>query len=378
MGYLKPTQQLDTREPGVPVSPILEISRSCLQQYANKFIAGFSGTTTYAVKANPHPKIIETFYQCGIHTFDVASIQEMELIKNSAPSARFHYHNPIRSTEEIAAAYYDYGCRRYSIDHISQLEKLASIFPHSAGVEIAVRFKRNKKSNSIHAFDTKFGASETEAAALLKQAHEMGFSIGMTFHPGSQTLAAKAYYDHCLMAAKISKLAGVHLDFLNVGGGFPSTYSGLEHDPLNSFFTEIKKACELGFSDKLPRLECEPGRALVAPAGRLLTTVKAVREDKREIFLNDGLYGGLMEVCQFPAMRPHYSHEGNLGSVETSEVEWTAFGPTCDPLDVLPFKLKLPINVTEGDRICFHGLGAYSNATATQFNGYGSVQIEFV
>ena len=49
------------------------------------------------------------------------------------------------------------------------------------------------------------------------------------------------------------------------------------------------------------------------------------------------------------------------------------FGPTCDPLDVLPVQLKLPSDIRESDIIEFAGIGAYGTATATSFNGYGSV-----
>ncbi len=51
------------------------------------------------------------------------------------------------------------------------------------------------------------------------------------------------------------------------------------------------------------------------------------------------------------------------------------FGPTCDSLDRLPGTLALPADLATGDWLLFHGLGAYSTATVTRFNGYGSIEI---
>ena len=54
---------------------------------------------------------------------------------------------------------------------------------------------------------------------------------------------------------------------------------------------------------------------------------------------------------------------------------WKTFGPTCDPLDVLPHRLELPASIRDDDYIEFGNLGAYSVATTTMFNGYGGHQI---
>jgi ornithine decarboxylase len=124
-----------------------------------------------------------------------------------------------------------------------------------------------------------------------------------------------------------------------------------------------------------PALECEPGRALCAGSVSLLTKVKLVRRQTGDVFLNDGLYGGLMEVCQAPSLMPFYRVIRDGRVVETAAAEYTVYGPTCDPLDVLPGKLRLPADIREDDVIEFGGVGAYGTATATRFNGYGAFDI---
>ena len=118
-------------------------------------------------------------------------------------------------------------------------------------------------------------------------------------------------------------------------------------------------------------IECEPGRGLAATCMSLMSMVKLVCTDGDDIFINDGIYGGLMEFMQVPELQPPHRviRDGAvLGGLTKS---WKVFGPTCDPLDVLPKRLDLPAALREGDWIEFGSLGAYGVATSTRFNGYG-------
>ncbi len=81
---------------------------------------------------------------------------------------------------------------------------------------------------------------------------------------------------------------------------------------------------------------------MVAPAVSLLTTVKMVKPQRREVFLNDGIYGALMEVSQSHALMPRHRVIRDGRTIETGTGEWTVYGPTCDPLDVLPLRLRSP------------------------------------
>ena len=354
--------------------PRLHISSKTLKHQALRFLHGFNGSTSYAVKANDNPDIIRNLHSAGISHFDVASIPEMEAVKSAAPFSRLHYHNPVRSIQELQTALLKYNCRRFAVDHLDELEKIAAIVADPSQIEIAIRFRDPAPSQAVQAFKSKFGASELEAAQLLLRAKARSFRTGLTFHPGSQTLNPEPYVHHIATASRISKTSGVKLDFLNVGGGFPANYTGLEPQPLKRYFTAIADAVARNFGSRAPLLECEPGRALVAEAGILETRIKAIRRDRCEVFLNDGIYGGLMEVSQFPDLQPQYELSGNPCPRHNLQ-EWTAYGPTCDPIDVLPFKLALPGNIAEGQRLNFHGVGAYSTATATRFNGYGCIDV---
>jgi ornithine decarboxylase len=72
-----------------------------------------------------------------------------------------------------------------------------------------------------------------------------------------------------------------------------------------------------------------------------------------------------------PELQPPYRVIRDGQVLEGATKPWKVFGPTCDPLDVLPARLDLPVDIRDEDHIEFGTLGAYGIATSTRFNGYG-------
>lgn len=357
-----------------PEEAVFCFSAATLKQRLARFTAGFPGMVSFAVKSNPSPEVIAALAEAGLVHWDVASVHEMERVRPVSPGARFHYHNPVKSRREIADAYHKFGCRRFAVDAREEVAKIAAIVGEDRGVELAVRFVLPRdRGTSAHDFSTKFGAPEHIAVELLQDIARRGYVPVMTFHPGSQSRDPAVYVRHIEAAARISRAAGVHVGTLNVGGGFPASYPlSKPAAALETYFATIAEAVTRHFGKGTePLLECEPGRALVANAMSLLTRVKLVCSDGDDIFLNDGVYGGLMEFMQVPELQPPFRVIRG-GEVITGPVKpWKVFGPTCDPLDVLPAKLDLPVDIRDEDYIEFGTLGAYGIATATHFNGYG-------
>jgi ornithine decarboxylase len=235
-----------------------------------------------------------------------------------------------------------------------------------------VRFRLTTNGDSAHDFSSKFGATPDEAAGLLRQVVAAGFVPVLTFHPGSQCLKPAAYARHIAEAARIVENARITLAALNVGGGFPARYLATDVPPLEDYFRAIAAAADAAFGLACPALECEPGRGLVAPAVSLLTRVKLVKHARQEVYINDGIYGALMEVSQMPCLLPRYRVIRDGQSVVGATAPFVLYGPTCDPIDRFPVALELPVDIAEDDYIEFDTLGAYGSATATRFNGYHS------
>lgn len=341
------------------------------------FQKGFPGTTSFAVKCNPAPEVIRTLAKGGVHHWDVASVFEMATVKQSAPKAVFHYHNPVKSRREIAVAYEHFGCRRFAVDCREELAKIGDYAGGDGSIEIAVRLVLpRERGSSAHDFSTKFGAPEHTCVELLEDAKSRGFKPMLTFHPGSQSTDPSTYVRHIEAAARIADQAEVKIHKLNVGGGFPADYPNSKGPPLSVYFAAIREATTAAFgAGQEPALECEPGRGLAATCMSLMSMVKLVCTDGDDVFINDGIYGGLMEFMQVPDLQPPYRviRDGQIVSGLTKS--WKVFGPTCDPLDVLPKRLDLPAALREGDWIEFGSLGAYGIATITRFNGYGGHDI---
>ena len=351
-----------------PDRPVLFCAPSVLRETAGSFIEGFGGLVSYAVKANPDIQVLESLAAAGITAFDVASPAEMALVRGVLPGAVLHYHNPVRSRAEVAAAL-GYGVASWSVDSLSELGKLAGRVPE--GSEIAVRFKLPAPGGAYD-FGTKFGADEEEAATLLMEVAALGLRPALTFHPGTQCCEPGAWARHIEAAARIAGAAGVELARLNVGGGFPAHRGGAA-PRLGAIFDAIHAASGQAFGATPPALVCEPGRALVAEGLVLGARVKALR-DGADVFLNDGIYGALAEL-------PLMGVPGRIAVIAPdgtrrrgAAVPRAVFGPTCDSLDALPGRPGLPADIEEGDYLLFHGFGAYSAATATRFNGYGDLR----
>ncbi len=352
-----------------PDHAVMYFSPAALQATARRFLDGFPGLVTYAVKANAAPMVLDNLSAAGLDAFDVASPREMDLVRAAAPGAALHYNNPVRSRAEVAKAI-EMGVRSWSVDSLAELDKLGRA--RIEGEEIAVRLALPVKGASYD-FGEKFGETPEGCVPLLREAVARGFAPAMTFHPGTQCADPAAWAAYIRVCAAVAHRAGVRLARLNVGDGFAAHRDGTAPD-LEAIFAAIRAETEAAFGAEAPALVCEPGRAMVAECFTLATRVKTLREDGA-IFLNDGIYGALSELRDIgPTDRVEVVSEDGVPRRGAPRPR-VAFGPTCDSLDRLPAPLSLPGDLAEGDYVLFHGMGAYSLAIATAFNGYGPGEV---
>ncbi|MGB3314085.1 MAG: type III PLP-dependent enzyme [Albidovulum sp.] len=357
-----------------PVNPVMFFAPSVLQASARRFIDGFPGLVTYAVKSNPEEMVIQNLVAAGIQGFDVASPAEIEMVRRLAPTAALHYHNPVRGRHEIAYAV-EMGVKSYSVDSRTELQKLIEIVP-AEGAEISVRFKL-PVAGAAYNFGAKFGATVELATELLATVAAAGFIPSLTFHPGTQCTDPMAWDAYLRAAAGICTNAGVKARRLNVGGGFPSHRLSTEIPQLDAIFELIGRVAQDVFDGEPPALVCEPGRALVAESFTLAARIKGLR-DGEHVFLNDGTYGNLDEL-PITGIIDRIAVVSPNGVQRDGEAQpRVIFGPTCDSVDRLPGEVDLPSDLEEGDFLVFSGMGAYSTATNTRFNGFGDMKIATV
>ncbi|TGD63584.1 type III PLP-dependent enzyme [Tabrizicola sp. WMC-M-20] len=369
--WTNPTEFLRVEQ---PENPVLFFAPTVVQAAARRFIDGFPGMVTYAVKSNPSDEMIENLSAAGVRGYDCASGFEIDLIRRLAPDAAIHYNNPVRARHEIAYAV-TRGVKSYSVDSRSELDKLIEMVP-AEGTEISVRFKL-PVAGAAYNFGAKFGATAEVAVDLLKLVAEAGFIPSITFHPGTQCTDPAAWEAYILEAAEIARKAGVTIARLNVGGGFPNHRLHGVMPQLEETFALIDRVATEAFGTDRPLLICEPGRALCGDAFTLAARVKAVRDDSH-IFLNDGVYGTLTELPLIGVIDRMEVLSGTGEKRVGEEVPRIIFGPTCDSVDRLPGDIPLPGDIAEGDFVIVHGMGAYSTVTNSRFNGFGDLSVATV
>jgi ornithine decarboxylase len=352
-----------------PERPTFGLRPHAAARAARWFHDHFPGDVAYAVKANNSPFLLGALYGAGVRHFDVASLPEIEDAA-TIPGAILHFMHPVKSRYAIRRAFDAFGVRSFVLDSEDELEKFLDETGHCGDLTLWVRIATQPKNSKLP-LEHKFGVPVAKASKLLVKVRQVAKELGISFHVGSQTVSPDAYTAAIGDVHQLIVKAGVVLDRLDVGGGFPSIYPKHEPLPLVAFTEAIKSAfAQLPVSDRC-RLMCEPGRALVAEAESLIVRVDARRGN--ELYINDGAYGALFDAAHVAWVYPTrmLGHTPKAGETLTPFSLW---GPTCDSIDAMKGPFHLPESIGEGDFIEFGNIGAYGRAIAGRFNGYGAYE----
>lgn len=321
----------------------------------------------YAVKANPAEHVLAEIATQNCR-FDVASQREWQAVENNGGKlSDCFYSHPIKRPDELAAATAA-GFKRYVADNISEIDKLGYTAP---GTELVLRL-RVSNPDCVVDLSEKFGCDPDQAEELLQYAIAKGLTpIGLAFHVGSQTTNPQPFIEslqRCRRIFDTMAVTGQALSLLDIGGGFPvDDGSGLIMD-IETFCAPIRDALHSFF----PNVEiiAEPGRFLIADAMVAVTRVigKSERHGMWWYYLEDGIYGIFSgkvfdhQHLRFQALKK--------GAAQPSILA----GPSCDSFDIIARDALLP-DLDIGDILIAHNMGAYSAASASEFNGIPTTPI---
>jgi len=354
-----------------PSKPIYCIRIGSIRLASNYFQKNFPGKVLYAVKTNPHPKVLKTLVDSGIKNFDVASIEEIKAIKKMSSCVNCYYMNTIKNRNDITEAYFNYNIKSFSLDSKEELLKIIQCTKNAKDLNLFVRISISNEHAEID-LSKKFGALASESLGLIRLAKQHSKKVGLCFHVGSQCMHPISYSKGIYEIGHIIKKTKIVLDFINIGGGFPSIYPDLRPQPLDNYIFEIKKALANLKLEKNPKLLCEPGRSLVAESGS--TIVQVILRKKQKLYINDGTYGSL-----FDAGVPNFIFPSRMISngriISKKLTAFNFYGPTCDSMDYMKGPFVLPNNIKENDYIELGQLGAYGITFRTKFNGFFSDNI---
>lgn len=356
-----------------PAQPVTLLRPHAARRAARFFADRFPGKTLYAVKANPSPDLIALLWDEGVTHFDVASMAEVRLVRGLLPDATLCFMHPVKAEEAIREAYFDHGVRTFSLDTMEELEKIVRATGGAEDLTLCVRIRVSSEHSKL-SLAAKFGADPAEMKQLLIATRQHCDALGICFHVGSQAMTPLAYKAAMERVRAAIVEAAVTVDVVDVGGGFPSAYPGMEPPPLEAYFDTIHRAFEdlpVSYSSEL---WCEPGRALSAEYSSLLVRVERRRGD--ELYINDGAYGALYDAAHIGWKFPVKLLREPPSDVR--DMSFSFYGPTCDDSDFMEGPFDLPGDTNAGDYIEIGMLGAYGCAMRTGFNGFGAVETAIV
>jgi ornithine decarboxylase len=342
-------------------SPLLVFDPQVLREQYHRLSDALPGVDLYyAVKAHPNEHIVRCLDRLGAG-FDVASAGEMNMLLGLHVSGRRTIHtHPVKKDREIRDAL-RFGATTFVVDNLDELRKLLP-YRSRVGVLLRVSFRATDARVDL---SRKFGCGEEEVETIVRAAEELGLHVrGLSFHVGSQVPSAQKHVEaihRCRdLMLHLNASLRAPLSTLDIGGGFPADYR-LEGLDIRRYCQPIRRALA-----ELPgdwHLLAEPGRHLVAPAVRSVTTItgRSARAGVRWYYVDDGAYGSYSGQIFDHTVYPLQVFRS--GPTAPSMIA----GPTCDSIDMVAENVPLPA-LEIGDLLVGHQMGAYTAATKTRFN----------
>ncbi len=350
-------------------APLLLVDcESVRQQYRALKNALPTVTLHFALKPFPHPTVVDTLLAEGA-SFDLATTGEIDLVASrGVPAEQTIHSHPIKRDSDIRDAL-AYGCNVFVIDNMNELKKF---IPYADQVELLVRLSF-RNTESFADLSKKFGCSPQAALQLIECARDLGIHIkGLSFHVGSQTTNPQKYVDAIIACRNVMEeviaLGLPALSTLDIGGGFPVTYTEYVM-PINEFCIPINEA--LATLPETVQVLAEPGRFIVAESVTSVASVmgQAERDGETWYYLDDGIYGSFSGI-----MFDHGDYPIVTLKESTDTFPSVLAGPTCDSIDVIAEHIMLP-KLNNGDLVVGRMMGAYTSATATDFNFFKRAQM---
>lgn len=325
----------------------------------------------YAVKANSNLAILHLLASLG-SGFDIVSGGELRrVIAAGGNPAKVVFSGVAKTADDMRFAL-DLGIKCFNVESVAELERLqhvASAMNKVAPVSIRVNPDIDAKTHpyiSTGLKANKFGIDITAAPAIYRQAAAYSHInvLGVDCHIGSQLTDVQPFLDALdKLLRLIDELAveGITLKHIDIGGGLGVTYADEKPpapaDYIQQVVTRLKAYPDL-------ELIMEPGRAIMANAGVLLTRVEYLKPGQQKHF-------AIVDAAMNDLIRPAlYGAWQNIVPVkqrdDISPQLYDVVGPVCETGDFLGKDRQLAI--AEGDLLAVRSAGAYGFTMSSNYN----------
>lgn len=354
-------------------TPCYVYSRGTLERHWHAFDAAFGGhphLVCYAVKANSNLAVLDVLARLG-SGFDIVSIGELErVIKVGGNPRKIVFSGVGKRADEIQRAL-EREIRCFNVESEAELERISQIAT-GMGVEAPIALRVNPDVDAqTHPYistglkENKFGIPIDAAVALYEKAARLpGLKIsGIDCHIGSQLTELSPFLDALdrvlLLVDRLAEL-GIVIDHLDIGGGLGVPYQA-ETPPSPA---EYAQALSSRLQDKPYEIFMEPGRAIAANAGILLTRVEYLKPTEEKDF-------AIVDAAMNDLIRPAlYQSWQEIVPVDSSrqgrDGRYDIVGPVCETGDFLGKDRELSLR--PGDLLAVRSAGAYGFVMASNYN----------
>lgn len=328
----------------------------------------------FALKANAEPKLISIIKNAGFGADCVSGNEVALALQAGFPPEKIVYAGVGKSDREIkialSANIFCFNCE--SVPEIKVINDIAASMGKVARIALRINpdiDAHTHKYISTGRKEDKFGISPwmfLTVKNLISECKNIEL-IGLHFHIGSQITDMNVFN---LLCKKVDEIQtwfianGMNITNLNLGGGLGIDYDNPNANPIADFekyFEIIHRNLVVGPNQ---RVHFEPGRALVAQCGHLISRVLYVKLGQKRKFVI--LDAGMNDLIRPALYQAHHAIE-NLSSKSKRLLRYDVVGPVCESSDTFGIGVKLPIT-KRGDLIAIHSVGAYGQVMAMKYN----------
>ena len=355
-------------------TPLYVYSRATLERHWHAFNNAFGEhphLVCFAVKSNPNIAILNVMAKLG-SGFDIVSQGELErVLAAGGDAAKVVFSGVAKSHQEIARAL-EVNIRCFNVESEAELLRINQIAGDMGKIApISLRVNPDVDAHTHPYISTglkenKFGVSVEQAREVYKLAATLPNIkvVGMDCHIGSQLTELQPFLDavdRLIVLMEQLKQDGIHLKHLDLGGGLGVTYT----DETPPHPTEYAKALweKLSAFNEL-EIIVEPGRAITANAGILVTKVEYLKSNESRNFAI--VDAGMNDMIR-PALYQAYMNILEIDrTLAREEKIYDVVGPICETSDFLGKQRKLAI--AEGDYLAQRSAGAYGASMSSNYN----------
>ena len=355
-------------------TPLYVYSKATLERHWHAFNNAFGEhphLVCFAVKSNPNIAILNVMAKLG-SGFDIVSQGELErVLAAGGDAAKVVFSGVAKSHQEIARAL-EVNIRCFNVESEAELLRINQIAGEMGKIApISLRVNPDVDAHTHPYISTglkenKFGVSVEQAREVYKVAATLPNIkiVGMDCHIGSQLTELQPFLDavdRLIVLMEQLKQDGIHLKHLDLGGGLGVTYT----DEAPPHPTEYAKALweKLSAFSEL-EIIVEPGRAITANAGILVTKVEYLKSNESRNFAI--VDAGMNDMIR-PALYQAYMNILEIDrTLAREEKIYDVVGPICETSDFLGKQRKLAI--AEGDYLAQRSAGAYGASMSSNYN----------